>query len=153
MKNRTTSRWQVKHSILIIPARFRIKCQVLLKKSIRCEVQIKLDVPWAFDKELFTVAQTNDLNKFPELKNPMEREEIKQFCCGLCTGGDNIIIKFFCTGKSCERTSDIHFSYRVKGQKLLHSYLWIFWCQLFFKIISQSTWIKCFLWKWRISNN
>lgn len=55
--------------------------------SIRYKVETNIDIPWALDlkaKNVFTVIRNDDLNIFPDLKIPVEVEEIKIFCCFCC---------------------------------------------------------------------
>lgn len=62
---------------------------------IRYKVDANLDLPWAFDLEAekpFVVVRYEDLNYFPELRLPVEVEEIKTFCCFCCTS-DPLILK------------------------------------------------------------
>lgn len=62
--------------------------------EIRYYIEAKLDIPWAFDKEFIeeiTVVRFNDLNLFPDLRNPIEEEEIRHFCCLFCQSGPLIM--------------------------------------------------------------
>lgn len=63
--------------------------------SVRYKVSANLDIPWAFDLEAekpFVVVRYEDLNYFPELRLPVEVEEIKTFCCWCCKS-DPLILK------------------------------------------------------------
>lgn len=62
---------------------------------VRYKVDANLDIPWAFDLQSergFTVVRHEDLNIFPELRLPIEVEEIKVFCCLFCKS-DPLIVK------------------------------------------------------------
>jgi hypothetical protein len=67
-----------------IPASFDLK----YKNNIRYRLEACLDIPWAFDKRFkleFIVHCNYDLNMFPELKKPVQVEEVKDFCCFCCS--------------------------------------------------------------------
>lgn len=54
---------------------------------IRYYVEACLDIPWDFDEEIkkpFTITRTDDLNLMPELKLPVNCEDVKTFCCLFC---------------------------------------------------------------------
>lgn len=62
---------------------------------VRYKVDVNLDIPWAFDltaEKPFTVVRHEDLNVYPELRMPIEFEEITAFCCWCCKS-DPLIIK------------------------------------------------------------
>lgn len=55
--------------------------------NIRYRIEAELNVPWAFDKEYklqFTVVRRDELNSLPELKIPIQMEEVEKFCCWCC---------------------------------------------------------------------
>lgn len=55
--------------------------------NIRYRIEAELDVPWGFDKEYklqFTVVRRDELNSQPELKIPIQLEEVTKFCCWCC---------------------------------------------------------------------
>lgn len=56
--------------------------------KIEYKVQIFLDTPWQLDQKIsvpFTIKRHEDLNKFLNLKTPLEEEEIDTSCCCCCT--------------------------------------------------------------------
>lgn len=69
---------------------------------IRYNVEAILDVPWRFDKKFkipFTIERSDDLNEFPELKDPSKVEEIKRFRCLFCRSGPLIVtVTLPCSG-------------------------------------------------------
>lgn len=57
---------------------------------IQYHVQAFVDSPECLDKEFklpFTVVRYDDLNKHPDLKIPVNVEEIESFCCFCCLSG------------------------------------------------------------------
>jgi hypothetical protein len=83
--------------------RYNFSCQLphMLPETIKVangeieyHVEAFLDVPWhsilSFDRKAiipFTVVRNDDLNFYPELKLPQNREEVKTFCCLHCQSG------------------------------------------------------------------
>lgn len=54
---------------------------------IRYRVRVVFDRPWKFDLDFkfeFTVIRPLDLNLDPQLRIPLQQEEIKTFCCIFC---------------------------------------------------------------------
>lgn len=59
--------------------------------SIKYDIEARLELPWKFDlgaKKNFTVTRVEDLNLYPELKNPQQEEILKNSfgCCSLGSG-------------------------------------------------------------------
>lgn len=62
--------------------------------SIRYKLKAVLSIPWGFDlkdEKRFTVVRYEDLNYFPELRTPIEMEQIKEFCWLFCNSNPLII--------------------------------------------------------------
>lgn len=54
---------------------------------IQYHVEAVLDVPWSLENEFklpFTLVRYDDLNKQPDLKIPVNVEEVETFCCFCC---------------------------------------------------------------------
>lgn len=57
------------------------------KGHIRYEIEAVLDIPWSYDKEFklqFTLVRNEDLSLDPQLRLPVDYEEIRTFCCFFC---------------------------------------------------------------------